>query len=81
MTAPIVGLRDTCRRLRELEEAIAAQRKLIAAEGSGCDSAAEHAHLAKLLQDLDLMLAECKRAKEREAEDESLDRVLIDCPL
>jgi hypothetical protein len=81
MTAPIVGLRDTCRKLRELEEAIAAQRKLIAAEGSGCDTAAEHAHLAKLLGDLDVMLAECKLAKEREAEDASLGRVLVDCPL
>jgi hypothetical protein len=81
MTAPVIGLSDTCRKLRELEEAIAAQRKLIAAEGSGCDTAAEHAHLAKLLRDLDVMLAECELAKEREAEEASLERVLVDCPL
>ena len=81
MTAPTVRMRGTGRKLRELKEAIAGQRKLIAAEGSGCDTAAEHAHLAQLLSDLDVMLAECQLAKEREVEDASLDRVLVDCPL
>jgi|tagenome__1003787_1003787.scaffolds.fasta_scaffold18068332_1 hypothetical protein len=77
MTAPIPELSEAHQKLRELEEAIAAQRRLIAAEGSGCDKQAEHIHMAKLLHDLDQMLAECELAQ-REA---SLDRVLVDCPL
>lgn len=80
MTAAALGLRETSRKLRELEDAIAAQRRLIAAEGCGCDSPAEQAHLTKLLGDLDQMLAECEVAKQRD-EDASLDRVLVDCPL
>jgi len=67
MTAHFVGLRQACRRLRELEEAISAQRKLIAAESIGCDAAAERAHLGRLLSDLDEMLAECNLVRQQQA--------------
>ena len=58
MNSPIIGLRATSRRLRELEEAIATQRKLIAAESTGCDGQAERENLTRLLQKLDELLAE-----------------------
>jgi hypothetical protein len=80
MTAPIVGLRNMGRRLRELEEAIATQRKLIAAENTGCDGRAERENLKRLLKELEDLLAESELIRQREVE-ETLDRVLIDCPL
>ena len=80
MNSPIIGLRATSRRLRELEEAIATQRKLIAAESTGCDGQAERETLTRLLQKLDELLAESDLVKQRET-DETLDRVLIECPL
>ena len=80
MNSPIIGLRATSRRLRELEEAIATQRKLIAAESTGCDGQAERENLTRLLRKLDELLAESDLVKQRET-DETLDRVLIECPL
>ena len=61
MTAPVIGLRDTCRRLRELEEAIAAQRRRVAEETGqrGAQSAraqTARARLARLLSELDEFL-------------------------
>jgi hypothetical protein len=81
MTVPLVSLRDTARRLRELEDAIAAQRKLIAMESGGCDGPSERAHLTRLLSELDQLLAESKLAKEQDLQEESLDRVMLECPL
>ena len=81
MTVPLVSLRDTARRLRELEDSIAAQRKLIAMESDGCDLRGERAHLARLLSELDQLLAESKLAKEQDVQEESLDRVIAECPL
>ena len=80
MNSPIIGLRATSRRLRELEEAIATQRKLIAAENTGCDGQAERETLTRLLQKLDKLLAESDLVKQRKT-DETLDHVLIECPL
>jgi hypothetical protein len=58
MTAHVTGLREMCRRLRELEGTIASQRKLVAnLEARGLDSAGERELLARLLSDLDTMLA------------------------
>jgi hypothetical protein len=65
MTAPIRGLRDISQKLRRLEEAIAAQRKLIGTDSSGCDRDAERRHLAKLLTELDQMLEECALTRQR----------------
>ncbi len=56
MTAPIIGLRDTCRRLRTLEEAIATQRKNVAAETDPRRAHAARARLARLLGELDEFL-------------------------
>jgi hypothetical protein len=80
MNSPIIGLPATSRRLRELEEAIATQRKLIAAESTGYDAQAERENLTRLLRKLDELLAESDLVKQRET-DETLDRVLIVCPL
>ena len=80
MNSPIIGLRAASSRLRELEEAIATPRTLIAAESPGCDGQAERENLTRLLRKLDELLAESDRVKQRET-DETLDRVLIDCPL
>jgi uncharacterized coiled-coil protein SlyX len=64
MAAPILGLRDITRRLRELEAAIAAQRDSIV-ESSQCDPVAERRHLGKLLTALDQMLKECELTQHR----------------
>ena len=71
MTAPLASLRDTARRLRELEDAIAAQRKLIPMESGGCDGPGERAHLTRLLSELDQLLAESKIAKEQDVQEEA----------
>jgi hypothetical protein len=70
MTVPIRG-HDILQKLRELEEAIAVQRKLIAAESSGCDRAAERRHLGKLLTELDQILKECRLTRQRPAQTRS----------
>ncbi|HMK81914.1 MAG TPA: hypothetical protein VK438_19835 [Xanthobacteraceae bacterium] len=57
MTVPVIGLRDTCRRLRALEEAIARQRKRVAAQGEGRRAETARATLATLLAELDDLLA------------------------
>jgi len=56
MTVPVIGLRDTCRRLRALEETIARQRKRVAAESEGRHAVAARATLALLLSELDELL-------------------------
>lgn len=95
MTAQVTGLREIRRRLRELEDAVAAQRKTIASlEARGLDATDEREHLARLLSGLDALLADGgpvsrsgTRAKERAgdvldpAEEASLQAVLRDCPL
>jgi hypothetical protein len=64
MTVPVRGLRDISHELRQLEEAIAAQRKSIGTESSGCDRDAERMHLAKLLTQLDQILKECELTRQ-----------------
>ena len=80
MNLPLIRLRATSRRLRELEEAIATQRKLIAGQSTRCDGHDPRENLTRLLSQLDELLAESEFVKQRET-DETLDRVLIDCPL
>ena len=58
MNSPIIGLRATSRRLRKCEEAIATQRKLIAAESTDYGRQAERENLTRLLRKLDELLAE-----------------------
>src|SRR3954467_6839 len=65
MTAPVSGLRDISHRLRELEESIAAQRKLIGAERSECNREAARRRLARLLAGLDQVLQECELTRQR----------------
>jgi hypothetical protein len=55
MTMPIAGLRETSRRLRELEDQIAGQRRLVA-EVTGGDVDRERAQLGRLLSELDRVL-------------------------
>jgi hypothetical protein len=50
------------------------------AESTGCDGQAERENLTLLLRKLDELLAESDLVKQRET-DETLDRVLIVCPL
>jgi hypothetical protein len=57
MTAPVIGLRDTCRRLRALEDAIAEQRKRLVNETDKRRTQAARARLATLLSELDELLA------------------------
>jgi uncharacterized coiled-coil protein SlyX len=78
MMAPIPGLRDITQRLRELEAAIATQRKSIA-ESSGRDHVAERRHLGRLLTALDQMLKECELTQQRAAETGKCD--VISSPL
>jgi hypothetical protein len=61
MTAP-VRLRNTSQKLRRLEEAIEAERKLIRPVSAGCDR--ERTHLAGLLAELDLLLKECELTRQ-----------------
>ena len=67
MTAPVIGLRDTCRRLRALEEAIAAQRRRVAEETDQRHAQTARARLAKLLGELDEVLAAAEMGVAREA--------------
>jgi hypothetical protein len=62
MTAPVGGLRDISQRLRRLEEAIAAERKLIRPESAGGDC--ERTRLAGLLAELDQLLKECELTRQ-----------------
>ena len=71
MNSPAIGLRATSRRLRELEEAIAAQRKLIAAESTGCDGEAERENLTRLLRKLDELLAESDLVRQHKSDEHS----------
>ena len=57
MTAPVIGLRDTCRRLRALEEAIARERKRLADATDKRRMETARARLATLLSELDQLLA------------------------
>lgn len=60
MTAPVIGLRDTCRRLRALEEAIAVQRRRVSQETDQRRVQTARTRLATLLSDLDQLLATAK---------------------
>jgi len=65
MTAPVIGLRDTCRRLRALEEAIAVQRRRVSEETDQRRVQTARARLATLLCDLDQVLATAKMRPSR----------------
>jgi len=67
MTAPVIGLRDTCRRLRTLEEAIVAQRKHVAEETDQRRAQTARARLARLLSELDEVLVAGEMAVARGA--------------
>lgn len=59
MTAQVSGLPGVCRQLRVLEDAVAAQRRIITSlEASGLDAAAPRECLARLLAQLDRVLAQ-----------------------
>jgi hypothetical protein len=62
MSAPLLELPETCRRLRQLEDAIAAQRKIIAHE-KGADMSAARERLAQLLRTLDRLLKDSEVRK------------------
>ncbi|MBV8835071.1 MAG: hypothetical protein JO000_00900 [Alphaproteobacteria bacterium] len=58
MTAQVSALPGLCRQLRVLEDAVAAQRRIIASlDTAGLDSAAPRQCLAQLLAQLDCVLA------------------------
>ena len=65
MTAPVIGLRDTCRRLRTLEDEIAAQRRHVAEATDQRRVQSARARLARLLTDLDELLAEAEMGAAR----------------
>jgi len=58
MTAQVSALPGVCRQLRVLEDAVAAQRRIITSlETSGLDTSAPRQCLAQLLAQLDCVLA------------------------
>ena len=58
MSVSFLELPETCRKLRALEDAIAAQRKIIATEGSDSERSVERQRLAQLLHQLDGLLTQ-----------------------
>jgi hypothetical protein len=58
MSVSLLELPETCRKLRALEDAIEAQRKIIANEGSGSERSVERQRLAQLLHELDRLLTQ-----------------------
>jgi hypothetical protein len=62
MSAPLVELPETCRKLRQLEDAIATQRKVIAHD-KGTGRSTERERLAQLLRTLDRLLKDSEVTK------------------
>jgi hypothetical protein len=62
MSAPLVELPETCRKLRQLEDAIATKRKVVAHD-KGTDMSTEREQLAQLLRTLDQLLKESEVTK------------------
>jgi hypothetical protein len=61
MTAQVSELPGVCRQLRVLEDAVAAQRRIITSlEASGLDTTASRQCLAQLLAQLDRVLTHCE---------------------
>ncbi len=62
MSAPLVELPETCRKLRQLEDAIATQRKIVAHE-KGANVRAERERLTQMLRTLDRLLKDSEVSK------------------